>query len=97
MPDRTIEPEAIAELAEWLHGFICRYLRAHLAVEAKISKARLYDIAWRWKTDMNRISRSAKNGVRPAKHSAYLAFWIRKLKAISQAYFLRDMESALAA
>jgi hypothetical protein len=95
--DRTLDPEAIAELAEWLHGFICKYLHVHLAVEAEISKAQLYDIAWRWKIDMNRISRSAKSGVRPAKHSAYLAFWIRKLKPISQAYFLRDIKSALAA
>lgn len=96
MADRTIDPEAITELAEWLHGFICKYLR-HLAVEAEISKAQLYDVAWRWKIDMNRISKSAKSGVRPAKHSAYLAFWIRKLKPISRAYYLHDIKSAMTA
>lgn len=55
-------------------------------VRANLSKGLFYDAALHWKADMDRLRKADDKGIRPAKHVAYLAFWIRKIKPITDAY-----------
>jgi len=53
--EKTIDPATIAELAEWLHQFVYKYLRRRRVAKAEVSKALLYDVARHWMIDMRRI------------------------------------------
>ena len=88
------EIPSIAELAEWLNQLVRRYLRQQRPIKAEVSIALLYDVATYWKSDTRRIQAFETNGMRPTEHAAYLAFWIRKLKPISQAFYLCDVDTS---
>lgn len=85
----------IVELSEWLAHLIRRYLSQQQPIKAEVSIALLYDVARYWKHDTKRIQSLESNGMRPTEYAAYLAFWIRKLKPISQAFYLQDVNAAL--
>lgn len=84
----------VSKLAEWLRLLVCRYLAQNRLIDATISNALLYDVALHWKKDISRIEASKTVVVRPTEHAGYLAFWIRKLKPISQAYYVSDLKRA---
>jgi hypothetical protein len=88
---RKVDPATAFELGEWLFHFTSRYLDHSRQIKAVVSKSLLNDVAMRWKIDTVRI---AAEHIRPAEYAAHLAFWIKKLKPISQAYYLRDVEAA---
>ncbi|HYD32760.1 MAG TPA: hypothetical protein VEB64_18105 [Azospirillaceae bacterium] len=60
-------------------------------VRADLSKALFFDLADRWCHDIGKISARDTDGVRPSKHAAFLAFWMRKIKPISRAYRFSDI------
>lgn len=86
-----IDPNIAFELGEWLFHFTSRYLHHNRQIRAVVSKALLNDVALRWRIDTTRNDASQ---IRPAEYAAHLAFWIKKLKPISQAYHFRDVEAA---
>jgi hypothetical protein len=91
MTPRKVDPAVAFELGEWLFHFTSRYLDHGRQIKAVVSKSLLNDVALRWKIDTARIG---AEHIRPAEYAAHLAFWIKKLKPISQAYHLQDMEAA---
>jgi hypothetical protein len=91
MTPRKVDPAAAFELGEWLFHFTSRYLDRSRQIKAVVSKSLLNDVALRWKLD---TARTEADHIRPAEYAAHLAFWIKKLKPISQAYHLRDVEAA---
>lgn len=60
-------------------------------VHADLSKALFYDLAFHWRRDLDRMQDD--KGIRPAKTAAYMAFWIRKTKPISNAYALATIQA----
>jgi hypothetical protein len=88
------EIPGVVELAEWLDQLVRRYLCQQRPIKAKVSIALLYDVARYWKSDTKRIQAFESKGMRPTEHAAYLAFWIRKLKPISQAFYLCDVDAS---
>ena len=92
--DENLEEHARRwRLAEHLNAKIKECL-TQLRFEAKISMFRLMDVVHRWERDITRLQREQKNGVHPIKHIAYQAFWIRKLKPVSDAYRTADLDAA---
>lgn len=79
------EKEGITKLAQSMQAQISKLLRNKMDVRADISRAVVYDVMDRWNYDMRRILANNSSGVRPSKHVAFLAFWIRKLKPVSHA------------
>lgn len=63
-------------------------------VQAEVSIHCLINVISRWEREVSRLIEHQKLGVHPAKMIAYQAFWIRKLKPISNAYDLRDIQAA---
>lgn len=59
-----------------------------MGVSARLSNALFYDLAFHLREDLDRQERLAENGIRPAKHAAYLAFWLRKVKPVSNAFYV---------
>lgn len=64
-----------------------------LQVHASVSMMRLFDVAQRWEHDAKRLGEKHKNGFSPIKYISYQAFWIRKLKPISNAYLIKHLEA----
>lgn len=60
-------------------------------VHANYSRALFHDLFLRYMSDIDKQSEHDDSDVRPAKRAAYLAFWIRKVKPISNAYYLDDI------
>lgn len=79
------DPE-VARLAIALQQATSKLLTETMEIRADLSKALFYDVALHWKGDVDRIRKVDVKGIRPAKHVAYLAFWIRKIKPVSNAY-----------
>ncbi|GEO40906.1 hypothetical protein GGE65_006530 [Skermanella aerolata] len=94
MPPKINDPVNITSLSIWLHHLIRRYLSQNRLIDANVSTALLYDVALHWKNDIINIEASKTVDVRPVEHAGYLAFWIRKLKPISQAYYVSDLKAA---
>lgn len=88
------DPEVVAKLAVLIQRLSSRILMDSLNVRADISKALCYDVALHWLHDIERLRRDGDDTIRPAKHVAYMAFWFRKLKPLSNAYHLRDILQA---
>lgn len=63
-------------------------LRDVMGVHADLSNALFYDLALHLKEDVDRQAAISTDGIRPAKFAAYLAFWMRKIKPISRAYYV---------
>lgn len=64
-------------------------LRDVMGVNAKLSNALFYDLALHLQEDIKRQEPVAENnGTRPAKFAAYLAFWLRKVKPVSNAFYV---------
>lgn len=84
----------LAQFASLLQRATSRQLINHLHVNADLSKALFFDIAKHWGDDIKFISDQDSDGIRPAKYAAYLAFWFRKLKPISFAYYYDDIQAA---
>ncbi|WP_448202631.1 hypothetical protein [Azospirillum sp. sgz302134] len=73
-----------ADLAVHFHNLALRILDAR-GIEATLSRASFFDVADRYLVDAERFSAEEPDGVRPSKHVGYIAFWIRKLKPLSNA------------
>ena len=76
-----------------------RILERTLQARADLSLPVFMDVSKRWHRDMGRLVQSARisdggplpeSGIRPAKYAGFVAFWVRKLKPISRAYYHRD-------
>lgn len=76
-----------------MHRAIVKVLK-DLRVEANISKQILLDVIIHWGRDMKRIESAQSGDGSATKHIAHQAFWIRKLKPISNAYPQDEMDSA---
>lgn len=79
------DPKDVALLACSLYSGSVNILK-EMRVRANLSKALFFDAALHWLGDSARLMAREPKGIRPAKHVAYLAFWIRKIKPISRAY-----------
>jgi hypothetical protein len=79
------------DCAEDLNEVIKASLKT-LGVHANISMFRLFDVVQRWERDAKRLGSEHADGFHPVKYIAYQAFWIRKLKPVSNAYRIKDLE-----
>jgi hypothetical protein len=78
---------AITRLAGSLQCASSKILRESMGIRADLSKNLFFDAALHWKEDMDRLYKKDDKGIRPAKHVAFMAFWIRKIKPITGAYY----------
>ncbi|WP_339163598.1 hypothetical protein [Methylobacterium bullatum] len=79
-------PYQISRLALDLHEKLSDILDNDLNYDGHVSISICNQIIIHHFRDMDRLYAVHQKLVQPSKHIAYLAFWIRKLKPVSQAY-----------
>ncbi|MFH6781636.1 MULTISPECIES: hypothetical protein [Methylobacterium] len=85
-----MSPQEIS--ARDLYRLIEKLLVEQCGCVAHISLKTCIDVIEHHESDLGRLLKIHPLGVHPSKHIGYLVFWIRKLKPISVAYALSDLE-----
>lgn len=85
--DFQLEPasEEVIELAHEIETAIRKYA-AEIKVTFDLSQPILFEAAYYFLRDINRIRAQQGDKVTAAKFAGYLGFWIRKLKPLSMAF-----------
>lgn len=86
------DEELIWTLAQSLR-LILESSLAELNIQARLSMAVTLDAIRRWRRDVLRLEEGQPKGVHPVKYIAYQVFWIRKLKPVSDAYRIADLQA----
>jgi hypothetical protein len=89
-----LSPAQIAEAAHDLRFSLHEILEGDLGCYGFVSYANCYDVIFHLDRDIDRLYALHQKLVHPSKHVAYTAFWIRKIKPVSSAFFLSDMKIA---
>lgn len=91
--DSNQDPVLAKSHAIWLHELLNWLLEYEVECQALVSLKACLDIINHYHSDMVRHLGHQKNGIDPAKHVAYLCFWVRKIKPVSDAYYRDELKS----
>lgn len=80
------QKEEIRDLSQSMRISCQRILTETMSVRANLSIKLFNDLVIHLGEDVQRQLRLDTKGLRPAKYAAYIAFWMRKIKPISDAY-----------
>lgn len=89
-----LSAEKIAEAAHDLRFSLHEILEGDLRCYGHVSYANCHDVIFHLDRDIDRLYALHQILVHPSKHVAYTAFWIRKIKPVSNAFLLSDIEEA---
>jgi hypothetical protein len=80
------EKQTVHRLSVALFKTILEVLEGELGYRANVSYRICEEIIIHYRRDMNRLRAVHHKLIHPTKHCSYLAFWIRKLKPVSNAF-----------
>jgi len=86
--------DQIVAAAHDLRFTLDQILREDLQCFGIVSLANCHDVIVHLHRDIDRLYALHQKLVHPAKHVAYAAFWIRKIKPVASAFYLSDIDDA---
>lgn len=85
-----IDPDAITSVAAATFAILEKVLPATGITHHRISKAKVLEVAECLVKDISRLIPVQHNQIADSKYAAYWAFWIRKLKPVTEAWIVHN-------